>query len=84
VEYEHAAGVRHRAEGRPLEVADVLDQLDEARSNAADEEIDLRVAIVVFDARRTCEIRLDRSNANRAGTLLVGLEDLDDLREPHA
>jgi hypothetical protein len=64
--------------------ADVLDQLDGARANASDEDVSLAVAIVVFDARRSCEIRLDRSTANRAGTRLVALEDLDGLREPRA
>ncbi len=61
--------------------ADVLNQLDDARSHAADEEISVRVAIVVFDARRSCQIRLDRSTANRSGTRLVALEDMNDLRE---
>jgi len=59
--------------------ADVLNQLDDARSHAADEEIDLRVALVVFDARRSCEIRLERSTANRSGTRLVSIEDLGSL-----
>lgn len=59
--------------------ADVLNQLDDARAHAADEEVELRVAIVVFDARRSCQIRLGRSTANRSGTALVSLEDLDDL-----
>jgi hypothetical protein len=61
--------------------ADVLNQLDDARAHAADEEVDLRVAIVVFDARRSCEIRLARSTANREGTRLIALETLDDLGE---
>jgi hypothetical protein len=59
--------------------ADVLNQLDDARAHAADEDIALRVALVIFDARRSCEIRLDRATANRAGTGLVALEDLDGL-----
>ncbi|MFI5260071.1 MAG: hypothetical protein ACHQ01_10770 [Candidatus Limnocylindrales bacterium] len=61
--------------------ADVLNQLDDARAHAADEDVRLRVAIVVFDARRSCEIRLARSTANREGTRLVALEMLDDLAE---
>ena len=61
--------------------ADVLNQLDDARAHAAEEDLGLEVAMVVFDARRSCEIRLDRSRANRAGTRLVALEDLDDLAE---
>jgi hypothetical protein len=59
--------------------ADVLNQLDDARVHAAGEEIQLRVAIVVFDARRSCELRLDRSTANHDRTDLVGLESLDEL-----
>jgi len=61
--------------------ADVLNQLDDARAHAADEEVRLRVALVVFDARRSCELRLDRSTAERAGTGLVPLESLDELRK---
>jgi hypothetical protein len=64
--------------------ADVLNQLDDARAYAAEEDLDLDVAIVVFDARRSCQIRLDRSTASRAGTRLVALEDLDGLAEPRA
>jgi hypothetical protein len=59
--------------------ADVLNQLDDARRHAADEAIELTVAIVVFDARRSCEIRLDRMTAEHAGTTLVALEDLRSL-----
>src|SRR5664280_348872 len=43
--------------------ADVLNQLDDARAHAAEEDLDLDVAVVVFDARRSCQIRLDRSTA---------------------
>lgn len=59
--------------------ADVLNQLDDARSHAADEDVDVTVALVVFDARRSCELRLARATAERAGTGLVPLEDLDSL-----
>ena len=61
--------------------ADVLNQLDDARVHAADEDVDLAAAIIVFDARRSCELRLDRSTANHANTRLVALESLDELRE---
>src|ERR1035437_1692945 len=64
--------------------ADVLNQLDDARAHAADEDIDLDVAIVVFDARRSCEIRLVRSTANRGGTLLGAVHEFDCLAEPRA
>ena len=59
--------------------ADVLNQLDDARTHAADEEIELDVAIVVFDARRSADIRLDRSTARRDGTRPVALETFDEL-----
>ena len=62
--------------------ADVLNQLDDARAHAGEEDVDLDVAIVVFDARRSCEIRLDRSTANRAGTRLVAIEDMSGLAGP--
>jgi hypothetical protein len=61
--------------------ADVLNQLDDARAHAADEDVVLAVALVIFDSRRSCEIRLRRSTANRSGTGLIGLEDLDRLAE---
>ena len=60
---------------------DVLHQLDDARIHAADEEEGLRVALVVFDAERSCGVRLDRSNAPRSGTAIVPLEALDHLAE---
>ena len=59
--------------------ADVLHQLDDARSHAADEEEPLSVALVVFDAARSCEVRLDRQTAPHERTGLVTLETLDDL-----
>jgi hypothetical protein len=59
--------------------ADVLHQLDDARSHAADEEERLDVALVVFDAARSCEVRLDRQTAPRDGIQVVTLETLDEL-----
>ena len=59
--------------------ADVLNQLDDARAHAEEEEIELRVAIVVFDAERSAEIRLDRETARHDRTELVALETLDRL-----
>jgi hypothetical protein len=59
--------------------ADVLYQLEDARSHAADEEERLTVALVVFDASRSCEVRLDRQTAPYANTGLFTLETLDDL-----
>ena len=62
--------------------ADVLNQLDDARSHAADEDTALDVALVVFDARRSCELRLARSTSRHDRTGLVALEDLDVLANP--
>ena len=59
--------------------ADVLNQLDDARSNAAAEEVELRVALVIFDAQRSCEIRLARQTARRDRTELVAIESIDRL-----
>ena len=62
--------------------ADVLHQLDDARTHALDEEESLRVALVVFDAERSCRVRLEAQTAPHAATRLVGLEDLDSLARP--
>ncbi len=59
--------------------ADVLHQLDDARGHAADEDVPLRVALVVFDAARSCDVRLARSTAPTTDTIIVALETLDDL-----
>jgi hypothetical protein len=58
---------------------DVLLQLDSARENAADEDARLSVALVVFDAARSCLVRLGRETAPVAGTGVVSLETLDRL-----
>ena len=57
--------------------ADVLHQLDDARAHAADEGERVLPVLVVFDARRSCEVRLARQTAPRTGTRLVSLETLD-------
>ncbi|HEX5591170.1 MAG TPA: hypothetical protein VFX65_12845 [Candidatus Limnocylindrales bacterium] len=59
--------------------ADVLHQLDDARTRAAAEGERLLTVLVIFDARRSCEVRLARHTAPRAGTRLVALESLDRL-----
>ena len=59
--------------------ADVLHQLDDARGHAADEDEKLRVGLVVFDAERSCAVRLDRQTAPRDGTVVLGIESLDRL-----
>lgn len=59
--------------------ADVLHQLDDARANARAEEFALRVGLVVFDADRSCHVRLERQTAPHDRTSLVTLESLDTL-----
>ncbi len=59
--------------------ADVLHQLDDARTHALDEDERLDVALVVFDAQRSCDVRLDRQTAPHDRTALVSLETLDSL-----
>ncbi|HEY2888264.1 MAG TPA: hypothetical protein VGJ17_06585 [Candidatus Limnocylindrales bacterium] len=62
--------------------ADVLHQLDDARTHAQDEEEPLKVALVVFDAERSCRVRLDAQTAPHDRTRLVALEQLDTLAGP--
>jgi hypothetical protein len=59
--------------------ADVLNQLDDARRHAADEETALRVGLVVFDLRISCAVRLAHQTAPKQGTVVVTLEVLDAL-----
>jgi len=59
--------------------ADVLHQLDDAHAHATDEDERLLVGLVVFDARRSCDVRLARQSAPTAATRLVTLETLDAL-----
>lgn len=61
--------------------ADVLHQLDDARRGAADEDRRLLVGLVVFDARRSCEVRLirERGPVELKGLRLIALEGLDRL-----
>ena len=51
------------------------------RSHAADEDETLGVALVVFDARRSCEVRLARQTAPHERTAIVTLESLDELAD---
>ena len=62
--------------------ADVLHQLDDARTHAADDDERLRAVLVIFDSLRSCGVRLERQTAPRAGTEIVGLETLDELAAP--
>jgi hypothetical protein len=59
--------------------ADVLHQLDDARAHAAADGDRLLPVLVVFDARRSCEVRLASQTAPRTGTRLVTIETLDRL-----
>lgn len=59
--------------------SDVLHQLDDARTHAADEDEALSATIVVFDAERSCAVRLERQTAPHDQTRLVSLETLDRL-----
>jgi hypothetical protein len=59
--------------------ADVLHQLDDARIHAADEDERLAVALVVFDAVRSCDVRLSAQTAPHEATRLVTMETLDGL-----
>ncbi len=61
--------------------ADVIHQLDDARTGAASEGGKLLVGLVVFDARRSCEVRLVRERGPVAieGIKLIALEGLDRL-----
>jgi hypothetical protein len=59
--------------------ADVLYQLDDARTHAADEEERLSVALVVFDSALAAEVRLDRQTAPRDGTRVITIETLRTL-----
>lgn len=61
--------------------ADVLHQLDDARVHAVDEDERLAVALVVFDAARSCSVRLAAQTAPHEGTAIVTLETLDALAE---
>ncbi len=63
--------------------ADVLHQLDDARAHGADEDERLTVALVVFDAARSCAVRLAAQSAPHEGTAVVALETLDTLADPH-
>ena len=64
--------------------ADVLHQLDDARTHAVDEDVALRVGLVVFDAARSCDVRLERSTAPRDGTTIITIETLDGLGGPRS
>ena len=61
--------------------ADVIHQLDDARRGAADESLRLLAGLIVFDARRSCEVRLVRERGPVAAdsVKLIAIEGLDRL-----
>ena len=59
--------------------ADVLHQLDDARTHATADDERLTAILVVFDAELSCAVRLERQAAPQVGTEIVGLETLDRL-----
>jgi hypothetical protein len=61
--------------------AEVVNQLDDARRGAADEDLRLLAGLIVFDARRSCEVRLVRERGPVAleALRLIALESLDRL-----
>jgi hypothetical protein len=58
---------------------EVLLQLDDARTHAAAEGVRVRVALVVFDAYRSCLVRLARETSPADGTRLATIETIGDL-----
>jgi hypothetical protein len=81
VEHESAAEAWDCKWGARGIKADVLHQLDDARRHAIGEGGRLLVGLVVFDARRSCEVRLVRERGPIAleGLRLIALEGLDRL-----
>ena len=83
--YDVTVELQERAEGYDCKWGargigpDVLLQLDAARGHAEAEGSRLLVALVVFDARRSCRIRLARQTAPLGGVRLVTIETLDAL-----
>jgi hypothetical protein len=61
---------------------DVLLQLDAARAHAAAEGVRLVIGLVVFDAARSCAVRLSRSTTPRSRTRIIPIESLDSLAAP--
>ena len=60
--------------------ADVLHQLDDARTHAAEEDdVPLATILVIFDAELSCAVRLERQTAPHETTQIVSLETLDRL-----
>lgn len=58
---------------------DVLEQLDEARTNAEAEGGRVMVGLVIFDARRSCEVRVSRLTAPGGRTRVLTIETIQKL-----
>jgi hypothetical protein len=58
---------------------DVLHQLDDARTHAEAEGERLLVALVLFDARRSCEVRVGRLSVPAGQTRLYAIESIQRL-----
>lgn len=56
--------------------ADVLHQLDDARTHATDDDERMAAILVVFDAELSCAVRLERQTAPHETTEIVSLETL--------
>jgi len=74
----HAAAIDCKWGARGIS-ADVLHQLDDARTHAADDDERLAAILVVFDAALSCRVRLERQTAPHESTEIVSLETLDRL-----
>jgi hypothetical protein len=61
--------------------ADVLHQLDDAQVHALEEDEQLAIGLVVFDAELSCRVRLDRQTAPHDRVRLIAIEVLDSLAE---
>ena len=71
------------AKSRVFEVVPLNDDRNRfADEHAADEDETLAATIVVFDAERSCAVRLERQTAPHEATRLIALETLDRLGEP--
>jgi hypothetical protein len=58
---------------------DVLHQLDDARTHAESDDESLEAILVIFDAERSCTVRLDRQTAPHEATRVITIETLDQL-----
>jgi hypothetical protein len=74
----HAAAIDCKWGARGIS-ADVLHQLDDAGTHAAEDDERLAAILVVFDAELSCSVRLERQTAPHDSTEIVTIETLDRL-----